>query len=109
MRMLRIAAAGSATKVAVTLVAAVVIQGVAGVKLGDLRCFDLPLVVCVFYGFVMGNPMVSVGIGSAAGLMQDSLSGVALGTNGFSKSLIGFLAASAGGKFNVDQNGTRGF
>ena len=28
--------------------------------------------------------------------MQDSLSGAVLGTNGFSKTLIGFLAASAG-------------
>jgi rod shape-determining protein MreD len=35
--------------------------------------------------------------------MQDSLSGAGMGTNGFSKSLIGFLAASAGAKFNVDQ------
>jgi rod shape-determining protein MreD len=41
------------------------------------------------------------------GLMQDSLSAGGMGTNGFSKTLIGFLAASAGGKFNVDQTVTR--
>jgi rod shape-determining protein MreD len=43
------------------------------------------------------------------GLMQDSLSGAVLGSNGFSKTLIGFLAASAGSKFNVDQPITRVF
>jgi rod shape-determining protein MreD len=35
--------------------------------------------------------------------MQDSLSGAILGLNGFSKTLVGFLAASAGSRFDVDQ------
>jgi rod shape-determining protein MreD len=48
-------------------------------------------------------------IGSALGLMQDSLSGGILGANGLSKTLIGFLAASAGQKFAVDQLITRVF
>ena len=41
------------------------------------------------------------------GLMQDSLSGAALGMNGFTKTLVGFLAASASSKFDVDQPITR--
>jgi rod shape-determining protein MreD len=41
--------------------------------------------------------------------MQDSLSGAPLGTNGFSKTLIGFVAAPAGAQFNVDQVITRVF
>jgi rod shape-determining protein MreD len=57
----------------------------------------------------MGRPIASVTIGSALGLMQDSLSGAILGTNGFSKTLIGFVAAIAGSKFNVDQPITRVF
>ena len=39
--------------------------------------------------------------------MQDSLSGAVLGTNGFTKTLIGFLAATAGTKFDVEQPITR--
>jgi rod shape-determining protein MreD len=42
-------------------------------------------------------------------LLQDSLSGVALGTNGFSKALLCFAAASTSLKFNVDQPITRIF
>src|SRR5215475_15236309 len=41
--------------------------------------------------------------------MQDSLSGAILGANGFSKTLIGFFAATAGQKFAVDQLITRVF
>jgi len=48
-------------------------------------------------------------IGSALGLMQDSLSGAILGANGLTKTLIGFFAASAGQKFAVDQTITRVF
>src|SRR3989442_3214145 len=39
--------------------------------------------------------------------MQGSLSGAVLGANGLSKTIIGFLAASAGSKFAVDQPVTR--
>jgi rod shape-determining protein MreD len=39
--------------------------------------------------------------------MQDSLSGMPLGTNGFSKALICYAAASTSLKFNVDQAITR--
>jgi len=41
--------------------------------------------------------------------LQDSLSGAALGTNGFSKAVICFAAASTSLKFNVDQAITRAF
>jgi rod shape-determining protein MreD len=41
--------------------------------------------------------------------MQDSLSGAVLGSNGLSKTLFGFVAATAGSKFNVDQPITRAF
>jgi rod shape-determining protein MreD len=46
-------------------------------------------------------------IGTSIGLLQDSLSGVPMGTNGFSKTLIGYLAATAGSKFDVDLPVTR--
>jgi rod shape-determining protein MreD len=106
---IRIAEPGGIIWTVAALVAVVVIQGVAGLWLGSLRYFDLPLVFCVFYGFAWGRPMASIGVGSAIGLMQDSLSGAALGTNGFSKTLIGFLAASAGVRFDVGQIATRAF
>src|ERR1700730_950356 len=92
---------------AVALIAVVLAQGILANKFRIFGYFDLPLVCSVFYGFTLGNPIASIFIGSSLGLMQDALSGAIVGTNGFSKTLIGFLAASAVSKFNVDQVITR--
>ena len=105
----RISNLGIIGKIAAALVAVVVVQGILSFKLKVFGYFDLPLICSVYYGFTLGNPIASIVIGSALGLMQDSLSGAVLGTNAFSKTLIGFLAATAGTKFNVDQPITRSF
>jgi rod shape-determining protein MreD len=96
-------------KFAISLIAVVVIQGVLAYKFRVFSYFDLPLLCTVYYGFTLGNPIASIVMGSSLGLMQDSLSAAALGTNGFSKTLIGFLAASAVSRFAVDQAITRIF
>src|SRR2546426_11867439 len=101
--MARIGNLGIVGRFAVVLIATVIVQGILSFKFKVFGYFDLPLICSVYYGFTLGNPIASVVIGSALGLMQDSLSGAVLGTNGFSKTLIGFMAASAGSKFNVDQ------
>jgi rod shape-determining protein MreD len=94
---------------AVSLIAVVVLQGILAHNFTVFRLFDLALVCCVYYGITLGRPIASVLIGSVLGLMQDTLSGGVLGANGFSKTLVGYLAASAGGKFAVDQLITRIF
>src|SRR5499427_10610458 len=99
----RVTTLGIIGRFALALVAVVVIQGVLSFKFKVFGYFDLPLIFSVFYGFTLGNPIASILIGGSLGLMQDSLSGVVLGANGLSKTLIGFFAASAGGKFAVDQ------
>jgi rod shape-determining protein MreD len=94
-------------KLALALIAVVVVQGILSFRFKVFGYFDLPLVCSVYYGFTLGNPIASIVVGSLLGLMQDSLSGAVLGSNGLSKTLIGFFAASAVSKFNVDQPITR--
>ena len=103
----RVSTLGMLGKFAAALVAVVVIQGIFSFKFRVFGFFDLPLIFSVYYGFTLGNPVASIAIGSSLGLMQDSLSGAVLGANGLSKTIIGFLAASAGSKFAVDQPVTR--
>ena len=105
--MARVSTLGMLGKFAAALVAVVVIQGIFSFKFKVFGFFDLPLIFSVYYGFTLGNPVASIVIGSSLGLMQDSLSGAVLGANGLSKTIIGFLAASAGSKFAVDQPVTR--
>jgi rod shape-determining protein MreD len=99
--------ATTAAKLVFVLVTVVVAQGILTRYLRVFVYFDLPLIYSVYYGFTIAKPRGSIAVGSALGLLQDSLSGAALSTNGFSKTLIAFLAASAGSKFDVDQSLTR--
>jgi rod shape-determining protein MreD len=107
--MRRITTVGIIARFAVALIAVVVMQGILSFRFKVFGYFDLPLICSVYYGFTLGNPIASIVIGSALGLMQDSLSGAVLGANGLSKTLIGFFAATAGAKFAVDQPITRLF
>ena len=91
------------------LITIVVVQGILAYRFRVFESFDLPLIYCVFYGFTRSKPVASVFLGGALGLLQDSLSGVAMGPNGFSKALLCFAAASTSLKFNVDQAITRVF
>jgi rod shape-determining protein MreD len=109
MRNNRISSLSIVGKFAVALISVVVIQGILAFKFRIFGYFDLALICSVFYGFTLGRPVASILIGSALGLMQDSLSGAVVGTNGFSKTVIGYLAASAVSKFAVDQPVTRIF
>jgi|KBSMisStandDraft_5_1062788.scaffolds.fasta_scaffold02795_5 rod shape-determining protein MreD len=93
-----------------TVIAIVVVEGILKYRLGIFfKPFDLALIYCVYYGFNFSKPVSSVFLGAGLGLLQDSLSGAPLGTNGFSKALICFAAASTSLKFNVDQPITRIF
>ncbi len=105
--MKRIHRVGAIGKTAITLIVIVVVQGLLAYRFRVFGYFDLPLIYCVYFGFTMNRPMASIFIGSVLGLMQDSLSGVAMGTNGFSKTVLCFVAASTSLKFNVDQGITR--
>jgi rod shape-determining protein MreD len=98
---------GTVAKWALTFVAIVVIQGILAYRLRVFSFFDLPLIYCVYYGFSISRPAAAAMVGSVLGLLQDGLSAAALGTNGFSKTLVAFAAASTGLKFNVDQGITR--
>jgi len=109
MPMTRISKLAVIGKFAIALIAVVVTQGILSFKFRVFGYLDLPLICAVYYGFTVGNPVASIIMGSSLGLLQDSLSGVALGANGLSKTLIGFLAATAVSKFAVDQTITRIF
>jgi rod shape-determining protein MreD len=104
----RITTYGLIGKFAISLIAVVVIQGILAYRVRVFGYFDLPLILSIYYGFTLGRPVPSVIIGTSIGLLQDSLSNVPMGTNGFSKTLIGYLAATAGSKFDVDLPVTRG-
>jgi rod shape-determining protein MreD len=71
------------------------------------RLFDFPLLVTIYYGLVRRNRVHSTLFGAALGLVQDALAHGFIGFLGMAKSLVGYLAAVAGIRFDPEQLLTR--
>ncbi len=68
---------------------------------------DLPLLVVIYWAITSRNQASASLLGALLGLAQDSLSHLALGVNGFAKTLIGYLDASFGLRMDADHTGVR--
>ena len=67
---------------------------------GGSAAVDLVLVAVVYVALTTG-PVTGMLAGSAAGLIQDSLSSGVVGIGGLAKSIVGFLAGAFGQQFIV--------
>jgi rod shape-determining protein MreD len=75
--------------------------------LNQLSYLELPLLVTVYFSLMRKSPVIGVVYGSLIGLAQDSLSHNPLGMFGIVKTLVGYFAASASLRFNVENPGIR--
>lgn len=75
-----------------TTLASLVIRGTAAL--------DLVLIVVVYLALVSG-PVAGLLLGTAAGLVQDSLSSGIIGIGGLAKTVVGFVAGVLGTQFIV--------
>ena len=67
-----------------------------------LAYLELPLLVTVYFALMQRSPIRGLLVGAAVGLAQDSLSKNPLGMFGIVKTLVGYFAASAGLRFDVE-------
>jgi rod shape-determining protein MreD len=72
-----------------------------------LAILDLPLIVTLFFAISRRNPIAGTITGATIGLLQDVLTSQPIGVNGMAKSVIGYAAASLGGRIDVENTGTR--
>ena len=72
-----------------------------------LSYLELPLLATIYFSLMRRSPIVGVGYGACIGLAQDSLSPDPLGMFGIVNTLVGYFAATAGQRFNVDNGGVR--
>jgi rod shape-determining protein MreD len=91
-------------KVAASLLAVVVALALQ-TTLGSLvirgtAALDLVLIVVVYLALITG-PVTGLILGSAAGLVQDSLSSGIIGIGGLAKTVVGFVAGVLGTQFIV--------
>ncbi len=81
---------------------ALLLQTVLPLKLPAARLIDFPLLVTIYFALLKRNKVFGIVLGTAMGLIQDALSHGFIGIFGMAKALIGYLAASASIKFEID-------
>ena len=64
--------------------------------MGWMAFVDLPLVVTIYFALGRRNPLRGMLMGATLGLMQDAMTHQAIGLNGITKTVVGYLAASVG-------------
>ncbi len=70
--------------------------------LGQFAYFDLPLLVVLYFSLVRRHPIHGTLLGATLGIFQDALTQGAIGIHGIANTICGFLAASIGIRFVVE-------
>ena len=83
------------------------LQAFVPVYFHNFTVLDLPLLVVIYFGLSRRNPSTGLLLGTAIGLLQDSLSAVPLGLNGIAKTIIGYLASSIGARLDTEHPAAR--
>ena len=88
-------------KIALTILAALLLQYLLPNYLGFFKYIDLPLVVTVYFA-LQRDALLGMLTGIALGVGGDAIMGGVLGVGGFSKTLIGYLVAMASIKLSLE-------
>jgi rod shape-determining protein MreD len=86
----------------VTILVALLLQTFLPLKIPLAGLMDFPLLVTVYFTLVRQNKIFGIALGTGLGLMQDALSHGYVGMFGMAKALVGYLAAFAAIRFNVE-------
>ncbi len=82
--------------------AALVLQAWLPRLLGRFAYFDLPLLVVLYFSLIRRHPIHGTILGAIMGILQDGLTQGAIGIHGVANTVCGFLAASVGIRFVVE-------
>ena len=86
----------------VTILVALLLQTFLPLKFPLAGLMDFPLLVTVYFTLVRQNKIFGIALGTGLGLTQDALSHGYVGMFGMAKALVGYLAAFAAIRFNVE-------
>ena len=72
------------------------------------KLLAFPLLVTIYFSVARQDKVFGIFLGTGLGLLQDALSHSYLGLMGMAGALVGYLAASASTKFDLDNSLARG-
>ena len=93
----------------ISLFVALLLQISLPVRIPLAHLFDFPLVLTIYYASIRRSKIYGIVLGAGLGLIQDALSHGLIGMFGIAKCVVGYLAASASVKFDLEQLGGRYF
>ena len=85
-----------------TALAALLLQTFLPLKLPIARLMDFPLLITIYFALVRRQKVFGIGLGTALGLLQDALSHGYIGIFGIAKAIVGYLAASASTRVELE-------
>lgn len=86
----------------VAALAALLLQTFLPIKVPLAKLMDFPLLVVIYFASVRRDKIFGVGLGTSIGLLQDALSQGFIGMYGMCKAVVGYLAASASNRFELE-------
>jgi len=82
--------------------AALLLQKLLPLKLPLARLMDFPLLIAIYFALIRRDKVYGIALGTVLGLLQDALSHGFIGILGIAKAVIGYLAASASTRFELE-------
>jgi rod shape-determining protein MreD len=88
--------------ISVAALAALLFQTFLPLKLPLARLMDFPLLIVIYCALMRREKAFGIALGTGLGLLQDALSHGYIGIFGIAKAVVGYLAASASTRFELE-------
>jgi rod shape-determining protein MreD len=88
--------------VSVATVAALLLEAFLPLKVPLAGLMDFPLIIVIYFALMRRDKLFGITLGAALGLLQDALSHGYIGISGIANSIVGYLAASASTRFELE-------
>jgi rod shape-determining protein MreD len=88
--------------IAVATLAALLLQSFLPLKLPLARLMDFPLLIVIYFALMRRDKVFGIALGTGLGLLQDALSHAYIGIYGIAKAIVGYLAATASTRFELE-------
>jgi rod shape-determining protein MreD len=88
--------------ISVAALAALLVQTFLPLKLPLARMMDFPLLIVIYFALMRRDRVYGTILGTGLGILQDALSHGFIGIFGIAKAMVGYLAASASTRFELE-------
>ena len=88
--------------ISIVILAGLLLQTFLPLKLPLARLMDFPLLIVIYFALMRRDKVYGIALGTGVGLLQDALSHGYIGIYGIAKAIVGYLAASASTRVELE-------